>query len=427
MKPEKENIYMAYSDEDGNVFDYPGITPAFRSGNRFVRVDEKDLISLPYGSYLFSLPQRYPVFFNKDDENFNHIEMSPEKKEICAVSSFLASAYLRTYLPAYINKDKSPMLPLWAYAGLVIRDGNFFVPAVRIDDDPRSDPEIHENDDELKSAIKNTRGLHKDNRLVGQLEKCSTEYNCLCARNFFLSRYEAPIPTTPSCNAGCIGCLSRQDDGSPVEPSQMRLDFKPTPEEISRVILHHIESTDNAVVSFGQGCEGEPLLRARDLAESINIVRKKTSKGTINLNTNASLPDSVKLMIDAGLDSIRVSMNSPTEQYYNRFYNPGNYSLNDVKKSLERALKSGIFVSLNLFFFPGFTDMESEVDALFKLLNDFPVDMIQTRNLNIDPDYYLRMMEFQDSSTIGIVNLLELIREKHGEIRLGYYNPSVKK
>ncbi|MCK4423827.1 MAG: hypothetical protein KAV18_07145 [Candidatus Omnitrophica bacterium] len=44
------------------------------------------------------------------------------------------------------------------------------------------------------------------------------------------------------------------------------------------------------VVSFGQGCEGEPLLVYKTLSQAIKLIRKQTKKGTINLNTNASRP-----------------------------------------------------------------------------------------------------------------------------------------
>jgi pyruvate-formate lyase-activating enzyme len=61
---------------------------------------------------------------------------------------------------------------------------------------------------------------------------------------------------------------------------------------------------------------------------------------------------------------------------------------------------AGIFVSLNLFFIPGFTDIESEVQSLFTFLKKFPVDMMQTRNLNIDPDYYFDLIVPDESKAI---------------------------
>jgi pyruvate-formate lyase-activating enzyme len=387
-----------------------------------VRVDPGELIPLPFGSVLFSLPGRSPVFFDRESGALAEVPYSPDGGEALGASAFLSSGYLRTYLPAYKRKDGAPLLPLWAYTGLVIRGDEFLVPALRVDDDPRSDPEIHCNDRELAKAVKRLSAEYGANRLVGQLARCATQYNCLCARNFFLGRYEVPVPTTPPCNARCLGCLSHQE-GSGFCGSQERLGFMPAPDEIAEVILRHFSGVDAAVSSFGQGCEGEPLLRGKDLAKAIGIVRGKTERGTININTNGSLPEMVKLLIDAGLDSIRISLNSPTRAYYERYYRMQGYSFDDVLRSLELALGAGIFVSINLFFLPGFTDMESEAEALFDFLGRFPVSMIQARNLNIDPDYYLENIGFTESPPLGVRNLLKMIREKHPGIMTGYYNP----
>ena len=421
----KNNISMVYADKQGQVFDYPGMLPAFRAGDRFVSVRDEDLIKLPYGSYLFTLPDRYPVAFRK--EGFSTIKRDLKGSPINAVASFPASGYLRTYLPAYEAKKNAHPLPLWAYTGAIIKDDDFYIPALRIDDDIRSDPAIHENYEEFGKAVKEIKKLYPDNRLVKQLSVCSSEYNCLCARNFFLGRFEAPVPTSPACNADCLGCLSFQEESSGFCSSQFRLEFSPSPEEITQVILHHFNCVENGVASFGQGCEGEPLLRGEDLVKAVSAVREKTSAGTININTNGSRAEVVSEMIKAGLDSIRISLNSPTEKYYMGYHKPVNYSFNDVLKSLDTALNAGIFVSINLFFMPGFTDSESEVESLFTFLKKFPVNMIQTRNMNIDPDYFFKGIDFKFENFIGIGNLINNLKKKFPELRLGYYNPPLRK
>jgi len=233
----KNKTSMVFADKKGQIFDYPGMPPAFRSGDRFVHVRDEDLIKLPYGSYLFTLPGRYPVAYRSGD--FSSVRRDLKGGPVNAVASFPASAYLRTYLPAYESKKNASPLPLWGYAGVVFKDNDFYVPALRIDDDARSDPAIHENHDEFEKAVKEIKGLYPENRLIEQLSVCSSEYNCLCARNFFLGRHEAPIPTSPACNADCSGCLSYQAESSGFPPSQFRLEFSPSPEEIARVILHH--------------------------------------------------------------------------------------------------------------------------------------------------------------------------------------------
>lgn len=413
-------LLCACSDGDGAVFEYPGAAPAFRVGRRFTAARKPDLIPLPFGSLLFSMPDRLPVCRRRG--SFEALTETPGGGEPWAAAAFLSSGYLRTHLPAYLKKPDARALPLWAYAGLVIMDGGFHVPAFRVDHDPRSDPAIHLDDRRLRRRVAALARRYPLNRLVRQLALCSTEYGCLCARNFFLARHEAPVPTTRACNARCLGCLSRQK-GSGFCASQERLDFAPTAAEIAEVILHHVGGVESPVVSFGQGCEGEPLLRSATLARAIGMVRAITGRGTINLNTNGSLPGAVRELIAAGLDSMRVSLNSPTGAYYSRYFNPAGYSMRDVKRSLEIALKAGIFVSLNLFFLPGFTDSEGEAGALFEFLDRFPVNMLQARNLNIDPDYYLDRIGFTDDEPLGVKWLVGELRRRYPAMKIGYYNP----
>jgi hypothetical protein len=92
-------------------------------------------------------------------------------------------------------------------------------------------------------------------------------------------------------------------------------------------------------------------------------------------------------------------------------------------KSISLSVERNIFVAINLFFMPGFTDMESEVESLFQLLDRFPVHMIQTRNLNIDPDFYFEAIGYKQSEACGIRNLISLIKNRYPKISLGYYNP----
>src|SRR5207245_11206176 len=96
--------------------------------------------------------------------------------------------------------------------------------------------------------------------LVLQLARCATEYGCYTAQNFFLRAGEAAIPVSPACNAACIGCISEQEPDAGVESAQARVRGAPSVQEIVDVALAHLEAAPEAIVSFGQGCEGEPLL-----------------------------------------------------------------------------------------------------------------------------------------------------------------------
>ncbi len=426
MKP-KYNL--AFSDSSNTMYEAEDIESVFMEGYKTQRFTDETLIAMPYGSYVFSLPERHPVYYDSKNESFKTLDKTEDGSSAWGAACHLASGYLRTALPAYRKISDADPLPIWAYSAVVFKDGEYFTPAIHIDDDPRSNPELHENRSELKKAIKEVKKIYPENRLVNQLGTCSRQYNCLCARNFFLSRYEAPLPTSPSCNARCVGCLSDQDEESGFVESQPRLNFKPSPKEISQVILHHFNKVDKAIVSFGQGCEGEPLMRGNDLAKAIALARAQTTSGTINCNTNGSKPEVVKDMIDAGLNSIRISFASPTKRYYERYHNPVSYKFEDVIETLELCLKKKIFVSINLFFMPGFTDAAEEVSSLRKFLTDYPVDMIQTRNMNMDPDLYFETMNIVDDNpgeAMGIENLINEIRRDFPSVRLGYNNPSLE-
>jgi len=278
----------------------------------------------------------------------------------------------------------------------------------------------------VRRGVASIRKLLPNNRLARHLETCALIYGCPAGKNFFLSRYEAPLPTSRVCNARCLGCISLQQK-SDIPCSQDRIKFIPSQEEIAEVALHHIRRVRKAVVSFGQGCEGEPLTAAHVIEPAIRKIRTETHRGTINLNTNGSLPATVKRLFSAGLDSIRVSMNSVREPCYEAYFRPKSYAFSDVLKTIETAIKMNRFVSINYLNLPGFTDTPQEVSALLRFLEKFPINMIQWRNLNIDPVYYLRAMSrvAPQGDPMGISKLLEQVRNRFPHIRFGYFNPFV--
>lgn len=125
---------------------------------------------------------------------------------------------------------------------------------------------------------------------------------------------------------------------------------------------------------------------------------------------------------DAGLDSIRITLGSATPEGYRRYHRPRGYHFDDVMASIDRAKTGGIYVAVNLLVFPGLTDREDEVAALIRLIRDTGVDMIQMRNLNIDPDWYVRTMENQMARGIGLSEMLTLLRETFPRLTIGYFN-----
>ncbi len=413
---------LVYSDGKGNIYDVPEIEMAGRTGVDFVKIDVNDLIELPEGSQLFELPGRRPVGF--DRKTGRKIVF----KDGIAVAAFLAPAYTQFFLSAYErDKDNVPILPLFAYTAVGWLNGKFYVPAVRIDPDKRQDCDQFNHDLVIKNVHKKLK-KHPDNRLIRHLcENCALRYLCPAARNYFLGRWEAPIPTSPGCNANCVGCISYQPPENGVPSTQDRLTFIPTVDEILEVAVPHLEKAPNPVVSFGQGCEGEPLLVWEVIRDAIKEIRKRTKRGVININTNGSKPEAIEELCKAGLDSIRVSMNSAIPEIYHRYYRPNNYSFDDVIESMRIARKFNCWISINYFVFPGLTDWVEEYQALRKLIKGANISMIQWRNFNIDPDWYIEMIGVDGvTKKLGVKNVMKLLKEEFPYLAYGYFNPSLK-
>jgi len=409
--------YLVFSDQKGKIFHHPYLRMSVKDFSGFSYPKENELIKLPKGSSLFYLPNRSPVGFDPNRKSFEVLSEF-NKRKVFAVAAFPIPAYLRLHNPSYMLENKKT-LPLWAYTACGFYRGDFYLAAKRIDKRVRQSPRFYNNnliEKKAKEAIKE----YPNNRLYRHLFNCALNYNCLAAKNLFLGRWEAPLPTARFCNAKCIGCLSQQD-GECVS-SHQRIKFRPDIDEISQVTLNHLKTAKEAIVSFGQGCEGEPLLCAKTIAKSIIKVRNMTKRGTINMNTNASLPKNIKMLCEAGIDSFRVSLNSTQKKHYNFYFRPKNYKFSDVIKSIEIAKRHKKFVSINLFAFPGFSDSKEEEKSLIKFIKNTGIDMVQWRNLNIDPEYMFSQKAFRNLKSKGLISLIDAVRGKFPSLKFGYFN-----
>jgi molybdenum cofactor biosynthesis enzyme MoaA len=162
---------------------------------------------------------------------------------------------------------------------------------------------------------------------------------------------------------------------------------------------------------------------------AIRPIRKATRRGTINMNTNGSLPSVLDRLFEAGLDSIRVSMNSVRRSHYEAYFRPKGYTFSDVVESIDLGRRKGKFVSINYLNMPGFTDAKPEVAALLSFLGKHPVNMIQWRNLNFDPVRYWHIMGIgrKHPELIGMHTLLEKVSEAFPSLKFGYFNPPKEK
>src|SRR5882724_6634767 len=414
--------YLLYSDGKGTIFEDTTLYATGRSGWDAYPIPTDEWIELPEGGSLYELPGRHGI----------GIDMATGDMRLCkkgwAVAAFIPPAHTGLYLAAYESEKNAPTLPLFCYTAAGWYNKKFYVPAVRIEKDIRQEHAGY-NQTKINTGAQNLLNAYPHNRLVKHLmENCCMTYNCPAARNFSLGRWECPVPVSPACNANCIGCISFQPQEETIPSTQDRLTFKPLPEEIVEFTVPHLQTAPYPIVSFGQGCEGEPLLMWETLREAIIEMRKHTDRGSININTNGSKPDAVRALCEAGLDSIRVSTNSARKNIYEAYYRPNNYSFEDIVESLKVVRSYGGWASINYFVFPGMTDSVEEYEALRKLIRETGLTMIQWRNFNIDPDWYLGRIGVTDTGEfLGLKQFMELIHEEFPEVKFGYFNPPMER
>ncbi len=417
------------ADKNGEIFEVEGYAAAGMAGSALTSLKTSNTLSLPFGSELMMLPGRAPVLYNISEGRFEILEENPYRpgEPVFPVAAFNSPGYLTTRISAFEETPGAGPLPLFSYGAAGWQGRGFRAATLQVDKEDRQDLRKMPMK-KVKAGVRRMQKALPDNRLREHLETCALVYGCPAGKNFFLGRYEAPLPTSRACNARCLGCLSLQQD-SGIPETQPRMTFIPSPEEIVGAALAHIRRVKSAVVSFGQGCEGDPLTSVHVIEPAIRMIREQTAEGTINMNTNAGAPDALDALFDAGLDSVRVSMNSVRPECYSAYFRPGSYTFDDVVRSVDLALSRGRFVSVNYLNCPGFTDAPEEAAALEAFLTAYPINMIQWRNLNFDPIRYWQAMNQAavQGQPMGVERLLRKIRKKFPRLMFGYFNPPKEK
>jgi pyruvate-formate lyase-activating enzyme len=414
--------YLLFADDEGNIFEDTSLYVLGRTGWDAVEVDLEDWIELPEGGNLYHLPGRRGI----------GLDVLTGEMRLCekgwATAAFIPPAHTGFYLSAYETEPEAPTLPLFCYSAVGWQNDQYYVPATRVEPDIRQESSGFD-DLKIQSGLVTSLNAYPNNRLVKHLaENCCLTYHCPAARNYFMGRWECPIPISPACNANCLGCISFQPEDETIVSPQDRLTFKPTAEEVVEYTVPHLETAPFPIVSFGQGCEGEPLLMWETIKESIIQIRKHTDKGSININTNGSNPKAVEELMKVGLNSIRVSTNSARKDVYTKYYRPNNYQFEDIVESMKIARQYGGWVSVNYFVFPGMTDSEAELDALRKMIEYTDLSMIQWRNFNIDPDWYLGKLGMTDTGErYGLNQMMQIIHEEYPKVKFGYFNPPIER
>ncbi len=405
-----KRIQLIYADRQGRLIEEPDLTAVGMNGLQ-AEPAEADWIDLPVGSEVIQMPGRLPLGFHAEE---NALEVLDEG---VAVAAILPVGHTRTLLPGYELASQTE-LPLFGYTAVGSCEGRLKVAAVKTDEDLKWNPAYY-NSVDLAQRIAKQRRQFPNNRILEQLAHCATEYHCLTAQNIFYQRWEAGIPVSPVCNCDCLGCISLQPAECCPAP-QSRIRFVPHPQEVVELAVTHLEHAVDAIVSFGQGCEGEPSMQRELLVAAIATARLQTSKGTININSNAGNTDTIKRLTDSGLDSIRVSLFSAIPADYDWYHRPRGYELADVEASLRHTVASGVQTALNLLFFPGFTNQPRQTAALYELLAKTGLYQVQLRNLNLDPEKLNPLLDTEELP--GITTWIAELQKNFPKLQIGNYS-----
>ncbi|MGC4115361.1 MAG: radical SAM protein [Myxococcales bacterium] len=382
---------LLFATPAGTILEHPTLLSVGRSGDDLLIPSEAP-VALPEFAKLVHLPGRRPLGLDPETGEVQVLDRfrDPEGGRSFApdaVAAVLPPGWTRTFLPA-ARREKGPPLPQWAYAAAGWGAKGPVVWAMRTDRRSHWNPSRFGTAD-LEKRIDRALARAPGNRVLLQLRRCALEYRCFTAQNVFYERDEGGLPSSTGCNARCLGCISQTRSGGPVS-SMERIPAPPSAEELADVGAHHLtHARGRVMVSFGQGCEGEPLTRGKVLAEAVRLMRSRTQRGSININTNASRTEALAELFDAGLDAVRVSLNSAHPELYAAYYRPVGYSFADVERSLKVARKKKAYLALNLLILPGVTDRAGEVALLEKLIVRHHVDQVQARSLCIDADDYV--------------------------------------
>ncbi len=395
---------LCVADRRGELDVRDGMRPAARSGALVVPMRDGDVRPLPEGATIAHLPGRRAIGI---DPRGTAVELEERWLPVAAI---LPVGHLRTLLPASRPGPHAPRLPLFGYAAVAERGGELVVAALPTDAFAWWEPRRHTTAG-LPAAVAAARRALPGNRLVDHLARCALEYRCYTAQNTFLRRYEGALPASPACNADCLGCISLQSDGEVPSPQQ-RMAFAPTPVELGDLAAYFLDGGEEAaIVSFGQGCEGEPLTRGRLLVEATRRIHARHPGATIHVNTNGSRPRVLERMIAAGCASVRISAISFTDRIFRAYYRPIGYGLEEVVECGRLMHRAGGQVCLNLLTFPGMTDVPAELEATAAACREMGVDQVQWRTLNVDHDWLVsRLPELEPG--VGMAGALGALRDR---------------
>jgi hypothetical protein len=243
--PNTSKLLPLVADETGQIFELEGYNAVGSCGLKdFDILTTQNTIPMPYGSELMFLPDRSPIVYNPESDSFEALYENPYEQgtSLFPVAVFCSPGYVLSRVGAFLPDDDCQPLPLFSYGAVGWGQDGFRVAAIQVDWEPRQDLRQMPVS-KIRSGVKRFQRIMPKNQLRKHLEHCALVYGCPAAKNLFIGRFEAPLPTSTSCNARCLGCLSSSNNCAN-RCSQDRITFTPSPDEISEIALQHIQKVN---------------------------------------------------------------------------------------------------------------------------------------------------------------------------------------
>src|SRR5690242_19268356 len=166
-------------------------------GRDLVPLPAAELIPLPRGAVLSMLPDRRAL------SAVGPLPGAP-------AAALLPIGFTRTLLPAYEASTEYECLPLFGYTAVAFKDGQPHVAALATDD-PRPWQHPDPGYRRLRRLIR-ARSAEQPSALLEHIAHCALTYECRSAQHLFYGQGEAALPSSPTCNAACVGCISDQPE-----------------------------------------------------------------------------------------------------------------------------------------------------------------------------------------------------------------------
>ena len=318
---------LLLSDPAGTVLEHPTLLAAVRSDEHVLPPRGRP-IALPSGAKLAHLPGRRPVGLNPKTGALELVrEFTIDGKTFApnAVGAVLPPGYTRTYLPGGGEGRRAGAAAVGVHRGGVGAEGAGGLGAAHRSPHALGPVALQRPRGEgpgegAPRALPRQPGARSSSRCARSSTGASP------ARTSSTASDEGGIPASVMCNAQCVGCISRA--------ARRRAARDPRPHERragrrgdggrrgvapgARHGPHHGELRPGL-----RGRAAHPLALDREGHSASRASARR--RAAININTNGSLPHGLRALFDAGLDAVRVSLNSAHPELYAAYYQPKGY------------------------------------------------------------------------------------------------------